>query len=106
MGMKLPYGNVHWCNDIQSPDGVMKYEDNDVGYLLVVDLHYPKHPHDHHIDYPSAPGIMNVKESMVSDVSKETYECYSGINLQWYKSILHKSITVTPQEMRRLLNCY
>ena len=48
----------------------MKYEDNDIGHLLEVDLHYPKHLHDHHIDYPSAPELMNVKESMVSDVSK------------------------------------
>ena len=47
-------------------------------YLLEVDLHYPKHLHDHHVDYPLAPGIMNVKESMVSDVSKEFYRCYDN----------------------------
>ena len=61
MGMKLPYGNLHWCNDIQSTGDVMKYEDNDIVYLLEVDLHYPKHLHDHHIGYPLAPEIMNVK---------------------------------------------
>ena len=77
MSMKLPYGNLHWCNDIQPTGDVMKYEDNDIGYLLV-DLHYPKHLHDHHIGYPLAPEIMNVKESMVSDVSKEIYECYNN----------------------------
>ena len=78
MCMKLPYGNLKWCNDIQSTDDVMKYEDNDIGYLLEVDLHYPKHLHDHHKDYPLAPEIMNVKESMVSDVSKEIYKCYNN----------------------------
>ena len=62
MSMKLPYGKLHLCNDIQSIDDVMEYEDNDVGYLLEEDLHYPKHLHDHHIDYPLAPKIMNVKD--------------------------------------------
>ena len=60
MSMKLPFGNVHWCNDIQTTDGVMKYEDNDSVYLLV-DLEYPKHLHDYHKYYPLAPEIMNVK---------------------------------------------
>ena len=78
MSMKLPYGNLKWCNDIQSTGDVMKYEDNDIGYLLEVDLHYPKHLHDHHKDYPLAPEIMSVKESMVSDVNKEIYKCYNN----------------------------
>ena len=56
----------------------MKNEDNDIGYLLEVDLHYSKHLHDHHIDYPPAPKIINVKESMASDASKETYRCYNN----------------------------
>ena len=77
MGMKLPYGSLHWCNDIQAADDVMKFEVNGIGYLLV-DLHYPKHLHDHHTYYPLAPEIMHVKESMVSDVSKEIYICYNG----------------------------
>ena len=78
MSMKLPYGNLQWINDTQSTDDVMKYEDNDIGYLLEVDLHYPKHLHDHHKDYPLAPEIMNVKENMVSDVSKDIYKCYNN----------------------------
>ena len=77
MCMKLPYGNLKWCNDIQSTDDVMKYEDNDVGYFLEVDLHYPKHLHDYHKDYPLAPELMSVKENMVSDLSKEIYKCYN-----------------------------
>ena len=49
MSMKLPYGNLQWCNDIQTPDDVMQYGDNDIGYLLEVDLHYPKHLHDYRL---------------------------------------------------------
>ena len=78
MSMKSPYGNLVWSNDIQSTDDVMKYEDNDIGYLLEVDLEYPKHLHDYHKDYPLAPEMMNVRESMVSDVSKEIYKCYNN----------------------------
>ena len=76
MSMKLPYGNLQWGNGIQSTDDVMKYGDNDIGYLLV-DLEYPEHLHDYHKGYPLAPGIMNVKERMVSEVSKEIYRCYN-----------------------------
>jgi hypothetical protein len=76
MCMKLPYGQLHWSNDIKTTDDVMKYEDNDVGYFLEVDLHYPKHLHDYHKDYPLAPQIMSVSENMVSDVSKEIYKQY------------------------------
>ena len=61
MCMKLPYGNLRWSNCIKTTDDVMKYEDNDVGYFLDVDLHYPKHLHDYHKDYPLAPEIMSVK---------------------------------------------
>ena len=32
MCMKLPYANLHWCNGVKATDGVMKFEDNDVGF--------------------------------------------------------------------------
>ena len=70
MSMKLPYGNLTWSNDIKTTDDVMKHEDNDVGCLLEVDLHYPKHLHDYHNGYPLAPEIMSVKESILPDVKK------------------------------------
>ena len=66
MSMKLSFGNLQWSNDSQSIDDVIKYEDNDIVYLLEVDLEYPKHVHEYHKDYTLAPEIMNVKESMVS----------------------------------------
>ena len=69
MSMKLTFGNLEWSNDIRTSDDVIKYEDNDTGYLLEVDLEHPKHLHDYHKGYPLAPEIMSVKESMVSEVS-------------------------------------
>ena len=78
MSMGLPYGNLQWCSDVQTTDGVMEYEDNGIGYLLEVNLEYPKHLHGYRKYYPLAPEIMNVKESMVSEVSKEIYKCYNN----------------------------
>ena len=70
MCLKLQYGSLKWSNDIKTTDDVMKHEDNDVGCLLEVDLHYPKHLHDYHNGYPLAPEIMSVKESILPDVKK------------------------------------
>ena len=61
MRMKLHYCNLLRSNDIKTTDDVMKYEENDAGYFLDVDLHYPKELHDYHKDYPLAPEIMSVR---------------------------------------------
>ena len=61
MRMKLPYGNLRWNNDIRTSDDAMENEDNDIGYLLGINLGYPKHLHGYHKDYTLVPEIMNVK---------------------------------------------
>ena len=78
MCMKLLYGNFKWSNDIKTTADVMKYEDNDEGYSLEADLHYPKHIHGYHKDYTLAAELMSVKGDMASDVSKEIYKYYNN----------------------------
>ena len=58
---------------------VMKYyDDNNIGYILEVNLDYPKELHDLHKDYPLAPKIMYINESMLSQVQKDIHKYYYG----------------------------
>ena len=78
MCQKLPYKDIKFINDLDNftEREILNYDDGDEGYILDVDLEYPKELHDKHIDYPLAPQIMNVNASMLSDCQKEIYKSY------------------------------
>ena len=79
MCKKLPYDDFTWYYGRMDEKRVMKYsDDDDIGYILEVDLDYPKELHDLHKDYPLAPEIMCVNESMLSQVQKDIHTYYYG----------------------------
>ena len=79
MSMNLPFKNIKFMKhtDITDED-ILNYENDEEGYILDVDLMYPKELHDKHIDYPLAPEIMNVSADMLSEKQKETYKGYEA----------------------------
>ena len=69
MIQKLPYKNFTWDDTLKEED-IINFKNNNIGYILEVDLEYPKELHDLHNDYPMAPEVMNVKADMLSDKLK------------------------------------
>ena len=79
MCRKLPYGDFKWYYGRMDEKRVMKYsDDDDIGYILEVDLDYPKELHDLHKDYPLAPEIMCINENMLSQVQNDIHKYYYG----------------------------
>ena len=77
MIQKLPYRNLKWDDKI-TEDDITNYNNGRTGYILEVDLEYPKELHDLHNDYPLAPEVMNVKTNMLSEKQVDIYKLING----------------------------
>ena len=57
MREKLPYAGFKWCKDVTSftEEFIENYDNNDKGYILEVDVEYPKELHKLHNDLPFLP---------------------------------------------------
>ena len=75
MCQKLPYKDIKFVEGFTEED-IKNWSDLSIGFILDVDLEYPKELHDKHIDYPLAPEIMNVTSDMLSEKQKEIYKAY------------------------------
>ena len=76
MCKKLPYKDIKWVEKEMTEHDIKTYSDLSTGYILDVDLEYPKELHDKHKDYPLAPEIMNITADMLSDTQKKIYKTY------------------------------
>ena len=77
MIQKLPYRSLKWDDKI-TEDDIINYDNGRTGFILEVDLEYPKELHDLHNDYPLAPEVMNVKANMLSEKQVEIYKLING----------------------------
>ena len=65
MSQKLLVNDFKWKNNILkfNEDFIKKYDvDSDKGYILEVDVEYPKNLHDLHCDLPFLPKRMKINE--------------------------------------------
>ena len=77
MIQKLPYRSLKWDDKI-TEDDIINYDNGRTGFILEVDLEYPKELHEFHNDYPLAPEVMNVKANMLSEKQVEIYKLING----------------------------
>ena len=76
MSKYLPYREFKWLKNVDELDVMSINEKSDVGYILEVDLEYPKELHELHNDYPLAPEKLAVTNGMLSKYCKEIADKY------------------------------
>ena len=76
MSEYLPYSEFKWLKNVDKLDVMSINEKSDVGYILEVDLEYPKKLHDLHNDYPLAPEKLAVTNDMLSKYCRKIAEKY------------------------------
>ena len=75
MSQPLPTKNFKWIDPI---DVLSVPDDFRFGYILEVDLEYPKELHDNHNDYPLAPEHLGITDDMLAiTISKGTFSTNS-----------------------------
>ena len=79
MSKKLPVDGFKWVDDLSmfTEDFIKSYdEEGDVGYLLVVDIEYPKTLRMLHSDLPFLPDRMKVNKLVCNATDKENYSVH------------------------------
>ena len=76
MSEYLPYEKSEWLKNIDGFDVMSINEKSDIGYILEVDLEYPKELHELHNDYPLAPEKLAVSNNTLSTYCKNIADEY------------------------------
>ena len=78
MSQYLPIGNFKWMSnrEIKQSDLGKHKADGKKGFILEVDLEYPRELHDMHNDYPVCPEKVKVSNDMLSGYCKKIAEKY------------------------------
>ena len=91
MSQKLPYKNFRWVNE-KKLIGLNPFQidaNGDTGYILQVDLEYPKELHNLHNDYPLAPENITINkiDKLTPNLNNKTKYILHLKNLQLYLSL-------------------
>ena len=76
MSKYLPYEKFEWVKNIDELNIMSINEKSEVGYILEVDLKYPKELHELHNDYPLAPEKFAVTNDVLSNYCKSIADKY------------------------------
>ena len=76
MSEYLPYKKFEWLENIDKFDVMSVNEKSDIGYILEVDLEYPKELHELHNDYPLGPEKLAVSSDMLLEYCKKIADEY------------------------------
>ena len=71
MSQKLPVNGFKWVYDELNKEFIKKYDENsDKGYILKVDVKYPRKLHDLHSDLPERMKIDKCKKLVCNKIIK------------------------------------
>ena len=89
MSEKMPYKNFKWVDVENAPLVEEMLLDNEVGYILEVNLEYPSELHDLHNDYPLAPEtmVLNRVPKLTPNLRNKTKYILHHRNLGLYLSL-------------------
>ena len=76
MSEYLPCREFEWLKNVDELDIMSINQTSDVGYILEIDLKYPKELHKLHNDYPLAPEKLAVTNDMLSKYCKSIADKY------------------------------
>jgi hypothetical protein len=79
MSERLPYDDFVWISaeECEAIDWRAQTDDQEYGYFVECDLHYPDNLHEAHNDYPLAPERLIVEEHLLSDNQHDLREQYA-----------------------------
>ena len=111
MSQKLPYKNFRWVNEkkLIGLNPLHIDADDDTGYILQVDLEYPKELHESHNDYPLAPEALTINkiDKLTPNLNNKTKYILHLKNLQFYLSLglyltkIHKVLAFEQKDWMR-----
>ena len=76
MSEYLPCREFEWLKNVDELDIMSINQTSDVGYILEIDLKYPKELHELHNDYPLAPEKLAVTNDMFSNYCESIADKY------------------------------